>query len=303
MNEATDIEKTEFPAEDPPAKGGGKVAIIILTLLLVAALGAAGTLGYFWSQEQKKALAAETRNKELTEAIDDLKREQSSLESQLADKNAELQQERADRIKERQQLLAEKNEEIQQAYARFNEMVYDSRKTMEYIGSVQDKLRAGKRLDEEEAKQLRAVVNGLGFLKQQYSKPIQEFRELESYLSEQLAAPQMVPPKERYGLLKRIFSQDYKQDREAFFKEQGQREAFERARTKVVQAYANAQAQMKQLSLDTDEFLDKLDAIADANEASATDVQQFFDKSKEILKIHDRIMSIEPEKELQGVRP
>ena len=76
--------------------------------------------------------------------------------------------------------------------------------------------------------------------------------------------------------LKRIFSQDFKRDQEAFFREQGQREAFERARTKVQQAYANAQAQMKALSLDTDEFLDDLDAIADANDASAADVDDFF---------------------------
>ncbi len=304
MNEPNEIEKTEFPAEETPSQGGGgKVAIIILTLLLLAAAGAAGVLGYSWSGEQKKVLAAETRAAELTEKIGDLEREKSSLVSQINDAKAELQQERADRLKEREQLLAEKNEEIQTAYARFNEMVYDSRKTMEYIGSVQDKLRAGKKLDEDEAKQLRSVVNGLGFLKQQYNKPIQEFRELERFLSEQLAAPEMVPPKERYGLLKRIFSQDYKRDREEFFKDQGQREAFERARGKVVQAYANAQAQMKQLSLDTDDFLDKLDDIADANDASAADVQAFFDKSKEILKIHDRIMSIEPEKELQNVRP
>ncbi|MCB1065487.1 MAG: hypothetical protein KDN20_21540, partial [Verrucomicrobiae bacterium] len=120
---------------------------------------------------------------------------------------------------------------------------------------------------------------------------------------EQLSAPQMVPPRERYGLLKRVFSKDYKRDQEEFFKDQGQREAFERARSKVQTAYANAQAQMKALSLDSDKFLDQLDAIADSNDAKAADVQEFFDKSKEILKIHDRIMSIEPEKELQGVRP
>jgi hypothetical protein len=182
-------------------------------------------------------------------------------------------------------------------------MVHDSRKTIEYIGSVEDKLKAGQALDQDEAKRIRAVVNGLSFLKQQYSKPIQEFRELEGFLSQQLAAPTMVPPRERYGLLKRLFSDDYKRDREAFFKEQGQREAFDRARTKVTQAYANAQAQMKSLSMDTDEFLDKLDAIADGNEASVEDVDEFFAKSREILKVHDRIMNIEPEKELQGVRP
>ncbi|MCB1065339.1 MAG: hypothetical protein KDN20_20790, partial [Verrucomicrobiae bacterium] len=190
MSNPSDIENTEFPSEEPSGKGGGKVVIILLSLLLVAAIGAAGAIGYFWSQEQKKVLEAETAAKVLTEKIGELEREKASLIGQVNDGKAELQQERADRLKEREQLIAEKNEELQSAYARFNEMVYDSRKTIEYIGSVEDKLRAGKALNQEEAKQLRSVVNGLAFLKQQYSKPIQEFRELEGYLSEQLSAPQ-----------------------------------------------------------------------------------------------------------------
>lgn len=291
------------PEEPEPEPRGSKVAVIILSLLLLLTLGAAGALGYLWSEEQKKLLLAQTEAKEYLEKVGQLERENSGLVTQLNDSRTELQKERAARLKEREQLRAEKNQELQAAYARFNEMVYDSRKTIEYIGTVEDKLKAGKALDEEEAKQLRSVVNGLSFLKQQYNKPIQEFRELEGFLSEQLAAPAMVPPRERYGLLKRIFSQDYKREREAFFREQGQREAFDRARTKVQQAYSNAQAQMKSLSLDTDEFLDQLDAVADANDASAAQVDDFFKQSREILKIHDKIMNIEPEKELQGIRP
>ena len=293
-------ESAEF---EEPKSDGGKVPVIILSVLLLAAGASAGVMGYLWSEEQKKVLEVESQAQEYLEKVGELERQNSGLVTQLNDSREELQKERADRLKEREQLRAEKNRELQAAYARFNEMVYDSRKTIEYIGTVEDKLKAGKALDQEEAEQLRSVVNGLTFLKQQYNKPIQEFRELEGFLSEQLAAPTMVPPRERYGLLKRIFSQDYKREREEFFREQGQREAFDRARTKVQQAYANAQAQMKSLSLDTDEFLDQLDDIAESNDASAADVDEFFQKSREILKIHDRIMSIEPEKELQGIRP
>ena len=291
------------PEEPEPEPRGSKVPVIILSILLVAAIGAAGALGYLWSEEQKKLLDAQTEAQGYLEKVGELERENSGLVTQLNDSRSELQKERAERLQEREQLRAEKNQELQAAYARFNEMVYDSRKTIEYIGTVEDKLKAGKALDQEEAKQLRSVVNGLSFLKQQYNKPIQEFRELEGFLSEQLAAPTMVPPRERYGLLKRIFSEEYKREREEFFREQGQREAFDRARTKVQQAYSNAQSQMKALSLDTDEFLDQLDAVADANDASAAQIDDFFKQSREILKIHDKIMSIEPEKELQGIRP
>lgn len=301
MNKTIDVEPEASAADG--AASGGKLGIIVLSLLLVAAVGGAGTLGWLWSEEQKKVIVAEARAADLASKVAEVERQKGSLVSELNDSKAELERERADRLKEREQLMAEKREELQRAYAQFNEIVYDSRKTLEYIGIVEDKLKAGKALSEKEAGDLRAVVNGLEFLKQQYSKPIQEFRELERFLAEQLAAPTMVPPRERYGLLKRIFSEDYKRDREAFFKEQGQREAFDRARGKVQQAYANAQSQMKAVSLDADKYLDQLDDLAASNEANARGIQEFFEKSKEILKIHDKIMSLEPEKELQGVRP
>ncbi|MBL9152191.1 MAG: hypothetical protein JNK37_06895 [Verrucomicrobiales bacterium] len=303
MSETIDAETTG-PTTDSGSGGGGKVAVIVLSLLLVAAIGGAGALGWLWSEEQKKVLTAETKASELTTKVGDLERERDGLTAQLNDSRAELNRERADRLKEREQLLAEKRDELQRAYAQFNEIVYDSRKTLEYIGTVEDKLKTGKALSEKDAADLRSVVTGMEFLQRQYSKPIQEFRELERFLADQLAAPAMVAPGERYGLLKRIFNNDdYKRDREAFFKDQGQREAFDRARVKVQQAYANAQAQMKAVTLDTEKYLDQLDAIANANTANAKEIQEFFAKSREILKIHDKIMSLEPEKELQGVRP
>ena len=79
------------------------------------------------------------------EALETLR---DDLQGQLVDSQAELQRERAERAKEREQLLADSREKLQRAYAQFNEIVYDSRKTLEYIGSVEEKLKTGQKLDQ-----------------------------------------------------------------------------------------------------------------------------------------------------------
>ena len=69
----------------------------------------------------------------------------------------------------------------------------DGRKDPQFRqGTVEDKLKTGKALSEKDAADLRSVVTGMEFLQRQYSKPIQEFRELERFLADQLAAPAMV---------------------------------------------------------------------------------------------------------------
>ncbi|MCB1237339.1 MAG: hypothetical protein KDM91_19905 [Verrucomicrobiae bacterium] len=304
MEQEKDFEiDKESSAEGAPRGGGSKGPIVILTLLMLALAGLAGVFGWLWSKQQKLVLERDGQIRQLEAQATQLEKTKSDLEAELADKQSELDRERSERAKERERLLAEGAEKLQRAYAQFNEIVYDSRKTIEYIGSVEDKLKAGKALDEQESEKLKTVVNGLTMLHQQYRKPIGEFRELERYLSEQLAVPASIPPKERYGLLQRIFSKEYKVERENFYKEQGQREAFERARGKVAEAYGRAQAQMNAIALDSDKFLNELDTLIASNNASAAEVDAFFEKSKEILKIHDKIMSIEPEKDLQPVKP
>lgn len=61
---------------------------------------------------------------------------------------------------------------------------------------------------------------------------------------------------------------------------------------------------MAAISLDINQYLSQLQQIVDSNEASSAEVDEFFEKSKEILKIHDKIMSIEPPKtETETVQP
>ena len=74
------------------------------------------------------------------------------------------------------------------------------------------------------------------------------------------------------------------------------------ARATVSAAYTSAQKQMADISLDVNQYLAQLQHLVESNEAAGAEVDEFFEKSKEILKIHDKIMSIEPPK-VQNVQP
>ncbi|MGY8641322.1 MAG: hypothetical protein ACKVJU_09545 [Verrucomicrobiales bacterium] len=285
-------------------KRGATVTIVLLILLLLGAGGAAYVFGKRWSEGESKILQAERELKTLGNQIVRLETAKSELSSQLSDKQAELE-----RIRDewKTQVAAQETkhrEQIQRTYAQMDEIVYDSRKTLEYIGTIEDKLKTGKALDEKESQQIQSVVAGISFLHQQYEKPIHEFRELERFLAEQLAVPASIPPKERYGLMKQMFkNKEFKAEQASFYREEGQRAAFDKARTKVSEAYSRAQSQMKALKLDSNKFLNDLDKIVASNNASVDEVNDFFAKSKEILKIHDKIMNLEPESGLKSVRP
>ncbi len=293
----------ESAYELPKSKNGQAVAIIVLTILLLAALGVAGYFAKSLTDVRTESMKNEQRAKDLAMEVEQLGQDKADLTSELADKVSELDRTKKEWSDQVAQLQQENRERIQRTYSQMDEIVYDSRKTLEYIGTIEDKLKAGKALDDQEAEQLRVVANGLSFLQQQYQKPIGEFRELERYLSEQLDVPQMGSPKARYGLLKRIFGQEYKEAQAQYYQEQGRREAFERARTKVVTAYDKAQAEMRELNMETGDYLAKLEGIIQSNESGSEEVAEFFEKSREVLKIHESIMKIEPEKELQKTKP
>ena len=285
-------------------KRGATVTIVLLILLLLGAGGAAYVFGKRWSEGESKILQAERELKTLGNQIVQLETAKSELSSQLSDKQAELERIRDEWKTQVASLETKHREQIQQTYAQMDEIVYDSRKTLEYVGTIEDKLKTGKALDERESQQIQSVVAGISFLHRQYEKPIHEFRELERFLAEQLAVPASIPPKERYGLMKRMFkNEEFKAEEASFYREEGQRAAFDKARTKVSEAYSRAQSQMKALKLDSNKFLNDLDKIVASNNASVDEVNDFFAKSKEILKIHDKIMNLEPESGLKSVRP
>lgn len=291
---------TEFETR---RKRQNNVPIILTSLALVLALAGCGVLAYFWSQS-KDVLVQRGRELEAQKVISEEHRQEKMDLGIILDE----QRNEIDRIKKEwsDQVVAMKRDHqqrMERTYAKMNSIVYDSRKTMEYISTLEDKLKTGEALNEKEAKNLDAIVSGLVVLHQQYSKPIHEFRELEAFLSEQLQLQGAVPPNRKLSFFKRIFNKDYREAEESFIRDQGRREAFETARGKVVEAYSRAQAEMDKVSLNAGQYLDQLDQIVGSNKAASAEMAEFFEKSKEILKIHDRIMSIEPENDIKAVKP
>ncbi len=280
--------------------GKGKTAaIVLLTFLLLAAGGAAGFLGKLWSEEQSKVLAFEEQVKGLSNRVSETENKNAELSSLLADKQAET-----DRIVEEwstqvETLKKQHGEQLQRTYGQMNEIVYDSRKTLAYIGDIETRFRSGQKIDQEEAAKLSGVINGLAFLHQQYGKPLNEFRELDRYFARQLSVlpADAVDPLENTPLGKRLFkNKEFKEERAEYFEKQGRRSAIVEAKSAVANAYASAQRQMADISLDINQYLAQLQQVVDSNNASAAEVDAFFEKSREILKIHDEIMSIEPPK-------
>lgn len=278
--------------------GRGKtVAIVLLAVLVLAAGGAAAFLGKLWSDEQSKALAQEQQVKELSSRLSGAENKNAELSSLLADKQAEAERVIEEWSTQVETLKKQHADQLQRTYGQMNEIVYDSRKTLAYIGDIETRLRSGQKIDQDEAAKLSGVINGLAFLHQQYGKPLNEFRELDRYFSRQLSSlpENAVDPMETTPLGKRIFkNKEFKEDRAQYFEKQGRRSAIVEARSAVANAYASAQRQMANISLDMNQYLAQLQRIVDSNNASSGEVEEFFEKSKEILKIHDKIMSIEP---------
>lgn len=284
---------------------GKTIAIVLLTLLLLGACGGAAFLGKLWSDEQSKALDLEQQVKTFTALVSDLEKKNAELSSLLADKQAEAERLSREWAAQVETMKKEHAEQLQRTYAQMNEILYDSRATLEYIGDIETRLRSGQRIDREEAAKLAGVVNGLAFLHQQYQKPLNEFRELDRYFTRQLSAlpANQVDPRETASLGKKLFKgKELKEERDAFLENQGRRDALVEARGTVSAAYASAQRQMADISLDVNQYLAQLQHIVDSNKAAGAEIDEFFEKSKEILKIHDKIMSIEPPK-AQTVQP
>ncbi len=306
MNDQYDPEKAlEMYGYGKPGKGK-TIAIVLLAILFLAAVATAGFLGRFWSEEQSKTLTIEQQVKSISSRVSELENRNAELSSLLADKQAETERITEEWSKQVETLKKEHSEQLQRTYSQMNEIVYDSRSTLAYIGDIETRLRAGQKIDKDEAAKLSGVVNGLAFLHQQYSKPLNEFRELDRFFAKQLSTlpADAVDPIETTPLGKRIFkNKEFKEERADYFENQGRRSALVEAQTVVATAYAAAQRQMSSISLDMNQHLAQLEQVIASNETSGAEVDAFFEKSKEILKIHDRIMNIEPTKTVPPVQP
>lgn len=299
MSEENSTEETLAEYGYGSGNVGRKIAIVILSILFIGAAIAAIWLGRLWSDSQSEALTMKQQLTDITGRASELENKNAELSSLLADKQAEMERLREEWSSQVKTLKDQHTDQLQRTYAQMNEIVYDSQNTLSYIGDIETRLRDGQNLDTKEAAELQSVINGLVFLHEEYKKPLNEFRELNRYFNQQLA---QIPageadPIETTPLGKRIFqNKKFKEERNQYFENQGRLSALTEAQSRVAGAYTNAQRQMAGVSLDINQYLAQLESVVDSNERSAEDVAAFFEKSKEILKIHDKIMKFEPPK-------
>ncbi len=262
---------------------------LIITIIVIIALLAALVL--LW---QKNNAA----NATLAEKSATLANVQEEHKAYIATLEANFQQE-IQRVNEdwNQQLAAEKKrqqEKLARIYEEVNQIVYSSEDTLKYIDAMEAKLHQGKSLSETDVEKLEMLGAGLTYVQKQYTKPISEFKELDSFLAAQLDATG-VPPKERYGLFQRMFGREYKEAVADYYKDEGRREAYSVARERVSTAYSSAQRQMAALSSSQAKYIEDLQSVIAGNEARAEDLENFFRSSRKVIDVHQSIMRLQDE--------
>lgn len=261
---------------------------------LLAAIGTAGYLGVDGSKAKDQVAALESEVAALTKQLEDeTKDHQREFATMVATHQAEIDRLNKEWTAQAEKQKQQQDQQLQLSLDTISQIVNESGQTLKVMEQLESKIRDGKELQAEELEQLKAVANGLTYLQQQYEKPIHEFRELEAYLSQQLEA-QALEPEMRGKFFRRMFSNEWKEQMEEYYRDQGRIEAVDGARQQVASAYDRAQKQMASLKKGTDEYLAGLTKIIEEKGTNTEALDSFFEVSQEILQIHQRVMAIKP---------
>ena len=232
---------------------------------------------------------------EIASLSQQLVEKQEDMKSLISEHNAELDRLNADWETRLANQQSEQEAKLQKSYETIAKIVNNSGETMSHMKDLEEKMKSGKELHQEEIEQLKAVGQGLAYLHKQYEKPLYEFQELDSYLSKQLQV-QVSRPSEKTQLFKQLFNKQYRNNKqsqwEAYYRDRGRISGVKSARDKVATAYASAQSQMGAIKLDTDKYLANLDAIVANKEANTALLESFFEVSNEVLKVHQSVMDV-----------
>ena len=280
-----------------------------LLALLVASLLGCGWLGYSLYQqgiEHKTALERLTldhaRELESRDALrerllaEQTERHEQRVQAMTQDFESKLD---ALRVDQRKQMA--------DAYKEFESIFEGNRQTIEYINLLEGKVREGQQLGKNEVEKLTIIATALGFLQKQYQKPLQEFSELEAYFERQAnrpAAQTTAAPKKSFAFFRRTFSKTYRENEKQFYREEGERQAFEKAQQEFSRVYASAQQAMRAVELNADEQIQKLHSLIDEKDAAnQQDLSEFFAKARQALRTHQDVLQFEPDVKLPAAPP
>lgn len=273
-------------------------AIKNLTALLVLSFLASGVVGWFLFQSHTDLTAARSQIEQIkTEHADELKSKeaefQRSLDTQAAQHQKMITALNDEHEKKIDELRKGERKRLAIAAKEFENIFEGNKTTLQYIDLLEDKVKTGQTLSKAEVEKLSIITTGLGYLKKQYQKPMQEFQELANYFDSQ-ASRQIAKPKG--GFFKRMFSSDFRDAEKQYIRQEGAKEAFEQAQSKFSSTYKQAQKVMGSVNLDADAQLQKLHAyIDDKQQMNSHDLSSFFDKARQALRTHQDVLDFEPE--------
>lgn len=245
--------------------------------------------------ETDKAVALARKEKEHEEAFAAASaRHQQDLQNLSSDYEAKMEDMRK---KERGKLT--------QAYEQFSSILDGDRKTLEYITLIEQKVKSGQSLSKSEAEKLAVIATGLTYLQKQYTKPFQEFSELESYLQKRAEA-WIETPNMNNAFWKRLFSREFREKEREFYRSEGERRGFQEAQARFSEAYAAVQKRMAAVNLDLDKTISKLNDVIQEKQETAPDLSDFFNQARKALNAHQKLLEFEPEinkPQVESVRP
>lgn len=279
-------------------------AIKNLTALLVLSFLASGVLGWFLFQSRTDLQTAraelEQVKAEHAEALKAKEAEfQRTLDSQAAQHQKMITTLNDEHEKKIDELRKGERQRLASAAKEFENIFEGNKTTLQYIDLLEDKVKAGQALSKAEVEKLSIITTGLGYLKKQYQKPMQEFQELANYFEAQ-ANKHLEKPKG--GFFKRLFSKEFREEEKEYLRQEGAKEAFEQAQGKFTGVYATAQKAMAGVNLDADAQIQKLHAfIDDKQQMNSADLTSFFDKARKALRTHQEVLDFEPEAPLLPV--
>ena len=281
-------------------------AIKNLVALLVLCVLASGVLGWFLFQARSDNDALRVELGRVTaEHLQALKSKDDELQRTLTAQAAQHQKAIDTMNAEHEQSVAgmrqDERKRLTAAAKEFENIFEGNKATLGYLNTLEDKVRAGQELSKTDVERLTIITTGLGYLKKQYQKPMQEFTELQAYFEAQ-ASKKLEKPKG--NLFKRMFSKDFRAAEKEYERSEGARQAFEQAQGVFTQVYAKAQRSMANVSLDADAQIKKLqDYIDDKRQQKPEDLRSFFDQARKALKTHQEVLDFEPDSPTGGTKP
>lgn len=281
-------------------------AIKNLAALLVLSVLASGVLGWFLFQARtdNDALSTElARLKTDHEAALKAKEDefQRTLTAQAAQHQKAIDLLNQDHERAVSGMRQDERKRLAAAAKEFENIFEGNKATLGYINSLEEKVKAGQALSKADVERLTIITTGLGYLKKQYQKPMQEFKELQDYFEAQ-AAKKAEKPKGNF--FKRLFSKEFREAEKEYERSEGARVAFEQAQGVFTEVYQKAQRSMAAVSLDADAQIKKLhDYLDEKRQQNTEDLSSFFNQARKALRTHQDVLDFEPEAPQPSTKP